>query len=121
MFLRDSMNWINRQPDNNENEDTRSLVLRFFKEQLDLTVSSDHIDRAHRLGPYDKDSKSGRSIVVKFTHYDACHTVFSARKKLTKTGYFINNHLTSTHARLMFVAHLYKKKNLVNQHLVIRG
>ena len=98
---------------NDDDENTQQLVIDIFKAKLKVDTQHSDIDRVHRLGALDKSAKNPRSIVVKFATYNARHAVYSARKKLYKTGLYLNDHLTTTRARLMFVARLYKKHNLV--------
>ena len=101
------------EPGENASENVTALVIDFFQSKLDVEVLRSDIDRTHRLGPYDNKAKNPRSIIVKFTNFSARNRVFSARRKLFKSGLYMNDHLTSTRARLMFIARQYKKKNLI--------
>ena len=100
-------------PEPNEIEDTKPMVIELFKEKLNVTLQPSDIDRTHRLGAFDKSRKFVRAIVVKFTNYDAREAVFSQRKRLFGSGLYLNDHLTTIRARLMYIARQYKKKNLL--------
>ena len=100
-------------PESREDEPTLNVVTNLIKDKLGIEILRSDLDRVHRLGPYDKNAKTARSIVVKFTHYAPRAAIFASRKKFGDSGIFVNDHLTSIRARLMFVARLYKKKDLI--------
>ena len=69
--------------------DTTEAAITVFKDNLELNITNELIDRSHRLGQLradtDSDSDRPRPIIVKFTSYETRRRVFTAKRKLKGT------------------------------------
>ena len=76
-------------PENKELEkvDSKTLVLDFLKEKLDIDLDIGEVDAAHRTGKPDKNRN--RSLTVCFLRRENNYTVMRARKKLKRSGIVI--------------------------------
>ena len=52
--------------------------MKTVKEEMDINIQEEDLDRTHRLG---KEGKS-RPIIIKFAHYDVRGSVYKNKKKL---------------------------------------
>ena len=106
------------------NENTDKLVLDLFNDKLGLNVPADAIDRSHRITPRQKPEEDNvahrgrdqsasyadvtrtrkpRSIIVKFSRYNARDKIYKARtrlKDLRGPKVFIREDLTANKAEL---------------------
>ena len=114
-YGRRSMIRVSGVPQLSENENTLDVVLSTIKDKLNIQLEKSDIDRTHRLGPFDKDADKPRNIVIKFSNYTARTLIYGQRKKLSKAGMYMNDHLTAIRSRLLYVARQYKKLGLLNQ------
>ena len=46
-----------------EDEKTQELVIKLFKNKMDVDVTPVNLDYVHRLGPFDKNSKYLKTVV----------------------------------------------------------
>lgn len=96
------------------NEDVTKIVLDFAK-RVGSKIGTGDIDRAHRVGrPRTSDdvdnagararTTSGREIIIKFTNSSARLSLLKGRAKLReeKSGFFINEDLTTTRKNLAY-------------------
>ena len=60
-------------------ENTNDLVIREFKNEMDIKIFSDDIDRSQRIGEQKDDPNKVRPVIVKFTRYNDRNKIF--RKK----------------------------------------
>ena len=102
-----------------DHEDVTAKVLDFAK-KVDVNISGDHIDWAHRVGRQNSESSDAddwneqsigatssksREIIVKFTNSSARLKLLKGRTKLRLgkvNNVFINENLTSTRKELAF-------------------
>ena len=77
-------------------------VLELFKE-INVTVTEEQIDRAHRIGrkTQEKDGSCSQAIIVKFCSWKERTAVYRARKELKGKNTSIQLDLTSWRARLL--------------------
>lgn len=80
-------------------EDTENKVLQIFNEEMGLQITSDHIERCHRVGKLNK--KKPRSIIVKFLSYKQRKQVFQNKKKLKGQKITIKEDLTASRQALL--------------------
>lgn len=90
-----------------ENENTDDLILNLAR-SIDVELTVQDIDRSHRLGrPTNGASPRPRDIIVKFISYRS-RAKFYKNRVLTKgrghRGVFINEHLTKSRGRLLYLA-----------------
>lgn len=90
-----------------ENENTDDLILNLAR-SIDVELTVQDIDRSHRLGrPTNGVSPRPRDIIVKFVSYRS-RAKFYKNRVLTKgrghRGVFINEHLTKSRGRLLYLA-----------------
>ncbi|XP_049516647.1 uncharacterized protein LOC125942507 [Dermacentor silvarum] len=77
-------------PDTNPTEtysQTEDLIIRHCSDHLDTQLSSNDIERAHRLGRHSKDRK--RPIIVKFTCFKTKESILSKGPKFKGTDYSV--------------------------------
>ena len=78
----------------NDKENTDDLVVQFMNEKMDLDVNHNDIDRTHRIGRRDKNTKKVRPIIIKFSRYNVRSQVFGNKKKLKGSGKSVTESLT---------------------------
>lgn len=76
-----------------KDEEVTTVALKFLKDKLQLDVDLSSIDNCHRLNTLAK-SKHPRPIIIKFTTYLIRSKVWSTKKLLKGTNYFISESLT---------------------------
>ena len=87
------------------------VVLKLCQNDLDINVTRDELDRAHRVGK-PKKSRDGqtspppRAMIVKLAGHSVKMKFFRARRKLGPKRIFINEDLTKENHKLL----LYVKK-----------
>lgn len=86
-------------------ENTDELVIKLFKDKLEVDVSEKCLDRTHRVGKRHPPGQDGtvrpRPIIVRFVSYRDRRIVFTNKKKLKATGVSIKEDLTSTRLELL--------------------
>lgn len=82
-----------------DDEDTTDTLLELFRNKLQVTLSTDDIDRSHRIGK-PVDGKS-RALIVKFVRHDDQNRVLRARRKLKGSKVVIKEDLTATNLKLL--------------------
>ena len=80
----------------NKDENTDDLVVNIFKEEMDLEIFTDDLDRTHRIGKVKEDSRHKRPIIVKFIRHNDKHKVFRNKKRLKGKKVSITESLTKT-------------------------
>ena len=123
-----------------DHEDVTAKVLDFAK-KVDVNISDDDIDRAHRVGRRNTESSDAddwneqsigatssksREIIVKFTNSSARLKLLKGRTKLRLgkvNNVFINEHLTPTRKELAFECRKLKrnKKSKITKTWVYAG
>ena len=78
-----------------EGEQTDKVIIDTIVEKMNIAITSDDLDRSHRIGKKKKGNKS-RPIIVKFSRYNARHKLFSNEKRLKGTNISITESLTAT-------------------------
>ena len=63
-------------------ENTDDLVITMFKNDMDIEIFSDDIDRLHRIGKQKDDPNKVRPVIVKFTRYNDRNKIFRNKKRL---------------------------------------
>ena len=87
-----------------EQTDSDKAVLSVCNGKLGLQLTSDCIDRSHRLGhTHNNGSSNGkpRPIIVKLKSYDARRSIFGAKRKLKGTRLVITENLTKQRMELL--------------------
>lgn len=99
-----------------EGEETTEVALKAINENLQLTppLSTQELDRVHRVGP--RDNNKPRGIIIKFATYRSRQRVYSKKKDLftrepNKPRLFLNEDLTKPRAQLLAKARSYKRDN----------
>lgn len=80
-----------------KNENPVLVIDSLLGQKLGLPNAKFEIDKAHRLGQFDK--HRNRPIIVKFKTHHAKEVCYNRRKMLKGTGIFVNLHLTDEHRR----------------------
>lgn len=80
-------------------ENVNTVVMNLFKNNLRVDVSTDEIDRCHRIGK----SSTGkhRPIIIKFTRYTTRAMVFQKKKNLKGSRIIIREDLTKNNLLLL--------------------
>ena len=78
----------------NSRENTDDLVISMFKNEMDMEVFSDDIDRSHRIGKKKDDPNKVRPVIVKFTRYNVRSNVYRNKKRLKGKKLSITESLT---------------------------
>ena len=89
----------------NESEDTTKVAIDTFA-KLDVTVTTGHIDRSHRLGRKTTNASTDkkmrpRPVIVKFTSYLQRSMVYRNKRKLKNSGKSITENLTVKRLQLL--------------------
>lgn len=96
-----------------EKEDTLSVAMDLFQNQMGLDIDVSGIDRVHRIG---RKGERVRPVIVKFTSYRMRNMVFRSKSRLkadrTKK-IFINEDLTKFRSELFFKTRQLKKKQQI--------
>lgn len=89
-------------PGDNKHEDsmvTTNKVVDLLNTKLDLQLTPNLIDIAHRLGPYKPGQN--RRVIVKFVHRQIKHQVLFKRKMLKNTGISIFEDMTQLNGEIL--------------------
>ena len=76
-----------------KDEDTDSIIINIVKEEMDIDILPNDLDRSHRTGN-PKAKKKERPIIVKFVRYNLRHNIFKNKKLLNRKGVSITESLT---------------------------
>ena len=68
-----------------EQENTDTSVLNVINEHLDIELSVKDLDKSHRIGKRNCNSKR-RRFIVKFISYNNCRVIFDNKKRLKVIG-----------------------------------
>ena len=74
-------------------EDTNSIIIKRVKEEMDLEILPNDLDRSYCIGNA-KTEKKKRPIIVKFVRYNLRHNKFKNKKLLKGKGVLITESLT---------------------------
>lgn len=80
-------------------ENTDDLVISMFKNEMDIEIFSDDIDRSHRIGKKKDDPNKVRPVIVKFTRYNDRNKVYRNKKRLKGKKMSITESLTELRLR----------------------
>ena len=109
-FLNEKLNCITEQVDRQEQyssrnyllihgitggnqENTDTLAIEIFKEELITKLTQRDLDRTRRIGKNDKSSNRPRPVIVKFIRCNDRKKVFSKKKHLKSSGISITESL----------------------------
>ena len=76
-----------------KDEDTDSIIINTVKEEMDIEILPNDLDRSHRIGN-PKTKKKERPIIVKFERNNLRHNIFKNEKLLKGKGVSITESLT---------------------------
>ena len=76
-----------------KSEDTDTIIINTVKEEIDIEILSNHLNRSHRIGN-PKTKKKERPIIVKFVRCNLRHNIFKNKKLLKGKGVSITESLT---------------------------
>lgn len=100
----------NAVPDATTNENCTSTVIQLIQQQLSVTISPEEILHSHRIGKKPApQSRDNRSIAVKLSRPDLKKKIFSERKEKRINDLYINESLTPTRQKIMYVLRKLKK------------
>ena len=113
---RTSLRIVNNWPEQ-KGEDTEKMVLEMANGLLNTQLSSDEIQRSHRVGPVKKNSLP-RTVIVKLLSYKSKEKIQHAAKSLPlagdqSRGIYINEDLTKSRSRVFGAARHLKKNNFI--------
>ena len=103
-----------------EGEDTDKLVIKTFKENLDIDINPLEISTTHRIG---KPESENRPILVKLTRQNTRTKIFKAKKELRnkENKIFINEDLTPNIASFFKKVRDLKKDKLIKRTWTVNG
>lgn len=78
-----------------EGESTDKIIIDTVADKMNLAITSEDLDRSHRIGKK-KEGKKSRPIIVKFSRYNVRQKVFSNKKLLKGSDISITESLTAT-------------------------
>lgn len=101
-------------------EDTDKIVLELAKD-IGIDLKAEEISRSHRLP--NRQNRSPRDIVVRFTTYNKRQKILKARKNLRnkRDHIYINEHLTKQRSDLAYNARKLKKEGLIDDTWTMDG
>ncbi|XP_060081921.1 sialoadhesin-like [Ylistrum balloti] len=73
-------------------EECVEKIVTFVNDKLNVSLCSEDIDVAHRLGKFSKTKP--RNVIVKFVRRRKRHQIIKSRRKLKGTGYTVSEDLT---------------------------
>ena len=115
VFLSVSFSGFFHSVKENEKEDTDEVVIEFFEKEMEEKLSANDIDRSHRLGKKQTESRP-RPIIIKFTRYNVRNVIFRKKKILKGKAVSITENLTKKRITEMKVAReTYGFKNVWSQ------
>ena len=85
-------------------ENTDDLVIKLFKNDMDIEIFSGDIDRSHRIGKEKDDPNKARPVIVKFTKYNDRDKIFRNKKRLKGKKMSITESLTGLRMSKLKVA-----------------
>lgn len=91
-------------------QETAWQVVSFLNEKMDLDLSVQQIDIAHRLGPFSRDSN--RNVIVKFISRQVKINILSNCSALRNTGVYINEDLTRLNSKVLSSMRLKDPENI---------
>lgn len=80
----------------NKHEKTDDLVIETLKSNLEIDISTNDIDRTHRIGKPRGSGEKPRPIIVKLTRYNVRSKIYGSKKKLKGKSISITESLTAT-------------------------
>ena len=85
-----------------EGENTNDVIMKTVKEEMDIDIREEDLDRTHRVGnpKVCKEDKS-RPIIIEFARYDVRSAVYKNKKKLKGKSFLITESLTAKRAGLL--------------------
>ena len=85
-----------------EGENTNDVTMKTIKEEIDIDIREEDLDRTHRVGN-PKVCKEGKSkpIIIKFARYDVRSAVYKNKKKLKSKSFLIRESLTAKRVGLL--------------------
>ena len=86
-----------------EQENTDTSVLNVINVHLDIELSVKDLDKSHRIGKRNCNSKR-RRFIVKFISYNNCRVIFDNKKRLKVIGVSITVRLTAERKRQLKIA-----------------
>lgn len=100
-----------------EFENPVEITREMFKQELDIDIQPQALDRVHRVGKKSSNEK-GRPLLVKFATYRDRDQVYRAKSRLKKDQasktIFINEDLTRPRAQLLFLARRLKRDKKIS-------
>ena len=90
---------VSDQDKNETSNKTITAVIKLINNKLDLNISPEVIDTAHRLGQFREDGN--RPIIVKFVSRETKHLIIGSRRKLKGSAIVIREDLTKKNAKLL--------------------
>ena len=92
-------------------ENVESKIIDIFCNKMKLDITSNYIDRCHRVGPHINGKK--RPIIVKMCSYRYKKLIYNNKKLLKGTPYVIKEDLTASRTQLLKQAQLkFTNKNV---------
>ena len=86
-----------------EQENTDTSVLNVINVHLDIELSVKDLDKSHRIGKRNCNSKR-RRFIVKFISYNNRRVIFDSKKRLKVIGVSITERLTAERKRRLKIA-----------------
>ena len=80
-------------------EDCFKTVIEFCRNELDIEVKHEEIDRAHRVGKSNSDGV--RALIVKFKSYESKRKIMINKRKLKGRKLYVNEDLTWMNQQLL--------------------
>ena len=87
--------------DETDNEVTDNIIIKTVKDEMNIEISPESIDRTHRIGKKQQNSRRPRPIIVKFSTYNNRHKIFKNKKLLKGKGISITESLTQKRVEML--------------------
>ena len=78
----------------NRDEQTDSVIIDFLKSQMGIALTTQDLDRSHRLGTKDDSKKRPRPIIAKFVRHNDKQQIYAKKKSLKSKPFLITESLT---------------------------
>ena len=85
----------------NDGENTDKIVIDTIRNEMDIVISEQDIDRTHRIGKANRNDGKSRPIIVKFARYAVRNQVYRNKRVLKGKNLLITESLTERRVKAL--------------------
>ena len=86
-----------------EDEDTDEIIINTLREEMNVELKEEDLDRTHRIGKANRKDGKARPIIINFARYAVRHVVYKNKKKLKGKRFLITESLTENRVKVLKV------------------